>query len=128
MCTKFQVDWISTSSKTTSTINFITRSRTNGQTRKHNAHKWSIKIVRLVTYLPTFESSHMGFYCTTILKVTIFSDVFLYIKSVEKIYMKLADQGLFSRLRILDACWNFQFWIMHKDGPLTGWEQHSKWG
>ena len=77
MCTKFQVDWISTSSKTTSTINFITRSRTDGQTRKHIAHKWSIKIVRLVTYLPTFESSHMGFYCTTTkLKVTIFSDVF----------------------------------------------------
>ena len=57
MCTKFQVDWISTSSKTTSTKNFNlkrdgrTDERTNGrtdgrtdaQTRKHNAHKWGIK-------------------------------------------------------------------------------------
>ena len=58
MCTKFQVGWTSTSSKTTSTKNFNlngtdrrTDGRTDGrmdrrievQTRKYNAHKWGIK-------------------------------------------------------------------------------------
>ena len=53
---KFQVDWTSTSSKTTSTKNFNMKrdenrrtkgwhdGRTDTQTRKHNAHKWGIKI------------------------------------------------------------------------------------
>ena len=53
MFTTFQVDWTSTSSKTTLTKNFNLKRdrRTNGQmndqtgaeTRKHNAHKWGIK-------------------------------------------------------------------------------------
>ena len=57
MCTKFQVDWTSTSSKTTSTKNFNlkrnrrmneqtterTDERTDAQTRKHNVHKCDIK-------------------------------------------------------------------------------------
>ena len=47
MCTKFQVDWTSTSSKTTSTKNFNLKGRTDKrmdpQTRKHNAHLWGIK-------------------------------------------------------------------------------------
>ena len=46
MCTKFQVDWTSTSSKTTSTKNFNLKRdrRTDAQTRKHNAHNWGIKM------------------------------------------------------------------------------------
>ena len=49
MFTTFQVDWTSTSSKTTSTKNFDLKrdgradGRTDVQTRKHNAHKWGIK-------------------------------------------------------------------------------------
>ena len=49
MCTEFQVNWTSTSSKTTSTTKFNlkrdewTNGRTDAQTRKHNAHKWAIK-------------------------------------------------------------------------------------
>ena len=52
MITKFQVDWTSTSSKTTSTkkfnlkwdepMNERTNKRRDAQTRKHNAHKWGI--------------------------------------------------------------------------------------
>ena len=54
MFTKFQVDRTSTSSKPTSTKNFNlkwdeqtdrqTKEQTDAQTRKHNPHKWSIKI------------------------------------------------------------------------------------
>ena len=48
MCIKFEVDWISTSSKTTLTKNFNLEQdrrrdkQTEAQTRKHNAHKWGI--------------------------------------------------------------------------------------
>ena len=59
MFTKFQVDRTSTSSKTISTKNFNQnfnlkrdertdkrmKEQTDAQTRKHNAHKWSIKIL-----------------------------------------------------------------------------------
>ena len=54
MFTKFQVDWTSTSSKSASTKNFNlerdertngrTDERTDAQTRKHNAHKWDMKM------------------------------------------------------------------------------------
>ena len=54
--TKFQVDWTSTSPKTTSTKNINlkwdrrtnrqTNRRTEAQTRKHNGHKWGIKMLK----------------------------------------------------------------------------------
>ena len=46
MCTKFQSDWTSTSSKTTPTKNFNlegTDGRTDVQIRKNNVLKWGIK-------------------------------------------------------------------------------------
>ena len=45
MCTKFQVDWTSTSLKATLTKNYNLKldELTDAQTRKHNAHKWGIK-------------------------------------------------------------------------------------
>ena len=62
MFTKFQVDWTSTSSKTTLTKNFNLKrdEQMNGQpdeqmdtqTRKHNAHKWGIKIIFWIQFLP----------------------------------------------------------------------------
>ena len=58
MCTKFEVDWTSTSSKTTLTKNFNLNERTNGRTdgRTHRPEnimplyyrRWVIKIRRCV--------------------------------------------------------------------------------
>ena len=56
MCTKFEVDWNSTLSKTTLFKNFNLKldRRTNKrmQTEKRNAHKWGIKV--------TLHSSYNG--------------------------------------------------------------------